>query len=227
MPHRPLTSAGGHRPQTATALPGQSQGFDRDPQYTYSIDEEDEDDESDAEDLFAFLPPSTADQEKQRQEHTDSQLADSPARHQPDADGMFAVSLPSSHTSPISPPPPTYDPNTRYPISGPSGIHLPISPLPVESPPSTGSQQPHSSSDGAYQMRRVKPSSTRSGSTGNIRSRTSGVSSREVHVALPSPLQKSIEERSSGGKRKSMTTVDTNSFTPSMLEQDSREGSVK
>lgn len=234
MPSRPLSSAGGHRPQTASGLAqplaNQStavEGFDHEPQYTYSIDEDDEEEESDAEDLFAFLPPSTADQEKQRQEHTDSQLADT-SKHQPDTDGMFAVSLPSSYASPISPPPPIYDRNTRYPVSGPSGIQLPISPFPVESPPSTGSQQQHSSSDGAYQMRRVKPPTTHSGSTEIARSRTSGTSSRQVHVALPSPLEKSSEDRSSrAGKRKSMTTVDTNSFTPSMLEQDSREGSVK
>jgi hypothetical protein len=176
--------------------------------------------------LFAFLPPSTADQEKQHQEHTKSQLADT-SKLQPDTDGMFAVSLPSSQVSPISPLPPIYDPNTRYPISGPSGFHLPISPLPVESPPSTGSQQLHSSNDGTYQMRRVTSPTTHSGSTEYPRSRTSGVSSREVHVALPSPLVKSIQGSSRGGKRKSVTTVDTSSFTPSMLEQDSREGSVK
>ena len=239
MPHRPLSSAGEHRPQTASGLhpiANQSipvEGFDHDPQYTYSIEEDEEDEESDAEDLFAFLPPSTADQEQQYQQHTNSQLANSP-KHQFNTEGMFAVSLPPSQASPISPPPPIFDPSARYRADsavGPSGIHLPLSPLPVESPPSTGSQQHHQNTDGAYQMRRVKQPTTHSASAENRPSRTSAISSREVHVALPSPLRKSVEEESThGGKHRSMTTADTYSgasFTPSMLEQDSREGSVK
>ena len=233
MPHRPQSSAGDSRPYTAggfrppTANPSiPDESFHHNPQYTYSIEEEEEDDESDAEDLFAFLPPSTADQEKQRQEHTDSQQPDKP-KFKPDNDQPFAVSLPPAQTLPMSPPP-AFDPFARYPADsgvGPSIAHSPLSRLPVESPPSTGSQdQP---SDGAYQMSRFNPPTAHSASTGTRPSRTSGISSREVHVSLPSPLEKSIEEGSTRDKHRTSTIADTSSLTPSMMEQDSREGSVK
>jgi hypothetical protein len=240
MPRRPLSSAGDARPQTSSGFPppgaGQSipaGGLDRDPQYTNSIEEEEEEEESDAEDLFAFLPPSTADQEKQFQEHTESQQADTPKQN-PDPDEMFAVSVPSLQQASISPPPPIYDPSARYPADsdvGPSGTRPPLSRLPVESPPSTGSQ--HLPTDGAYPMRRVNQplAQPHSASTGTRPSRTSGVSSREVHVRLPSPLEKSIDEAfSHRDKHRSSTTADTLSgvsVTPSMMEQDSRDGSVK
>ena len=239
MPLRPHSSAGDSRPQTSTGFPSQSMppgGFDRDPQYTYSIDEdeEEEEEESDAEDLFAFLPPSTADQEKQHQEHTDSQQADDP-NHQPDYTELFAATLPPPQGLPISPPPPAFDPYARYPADsaiGPSGPHPPLSHLPVESPPSTGSQPQPQSADGTYQMHRMNSSTIRhSASTGTRPSRTSGISSREVHISLPSPLEKSVEEEfKSPGKHRSSTLADTLSgvsLTPSMMEQDSRDGSVK
>jgi hypothetical protein len=233
MARRPLSSAGESRPQTAggfasAAIPSMpTGGFDRDPQYTYSIEEEEEEEESDAEDLFAFLPPSTADQEKQHQEHTDGQPED-----QRDYSDLFAASLPHPQTPPIYPPPPTFDPNARYPAdsyAGPSGILPPISHIPVESPPSTGSQQPSTVTDGTYQMHRVDPGTTQSVSSGTRLARSSGIGSREVHVALPTPVEKSLEGFSSLGKHRSSTTADTMSasLTPSMLEQDSRDGSVK
>jgi hypothetical protein len=177
--------------------------------------------------LFAFLPPSTADQEKQRQEHTNSQQSHEP-KHQLDSDQPFAVSLPPPQAFPISPPP-TFDPFARYPADsaiGPSGTLSPLSRLPVESPPSTGSQ--YQAPDGAYPMHRVKSPTTHSTSTGTRPSRTSGVSSREVHVALPSPLDRSIGDGSMHDKHRSSTIADTASgasLTPSMMEEDSREGS--
>lgn len=232
MSLRPETSAGDARPQTSSGFPPTATGggFDYDPQYTYSIEEEEEDDESEAEDLFAFLPPSTADQEKQHQEHTDSQQATDPAKVQPDYEELFAASLPPPQELPI-PPPPALDPYARYPVDstiGPSTAHSPVSRLPVESPPSTGTgSQPHAL-DGAYPMHRMSHPPTHSVST---RTRTSGVSSREVHIELPAPLETSIDTGfTSPGKHRSSTIADTTSaasLTPSMLEQDSRDGSVK
>lgn len=242
MPRRPTSSAGSSRPYTAgafrptTANQSFAPGFDHDPQYAYDIDEEEEEEEeSDTEDLFAFLPPSTADQEQQRQEHTESQaqLHDPDLkRHEPDFDQLFAASVPYATASgsaaipPITPLQPTYDPYARFPAGAtvsPSTSHIP----PPQSPPSTSSV----SRDDPYQMRRVNATHTASSGT-----RQSGVSSREVHVALPGQLEKSIEEgygvRPPHGKHRSSTgmtgdTMSGMSLSPSMLDDDSREGSVK
>lgn len=246
MPRRPTSSAGSSRPYTAggfrppTANQSFAPGFDHDPQYAYDIDEEEEEEEeSDAEDLFAFLPPSTADQEQQRQEHTQSQAQSHDPdlkHHEPDFDQMFAASVPyatapgSAAIPPIAPLQPTYDPYARYPADaavGPSTSHIPFNLPPPQSPPSTGSV----SRDDPYQMRRVNPTNTASTGT-----RQSGVSSREVHVALPGQLEKSIEEgygvRPAHGKHRSSTamtgdTLSGMSLSPSMMDMESREGSVK
>ncbi|KAJ7772001.1 OPT oligopeptide transporter protein-domain-containing protein [Mycena maculata] len=50
-----------------TAATPSSQGDDRPARYTFEDDEDDEDDESSAEDVFAFLPPNTADQEQRHE----------------------------------------------------------------------------------------------------------------------------------------------------------------
>lgn len=230
MPRRPPSSADSSRPYTAGGFRPSNAvaagGFDRDPQYTYSIDEEEEEEESDAEDLFAFLPPSTADQEQQYQQHTQSQLISSPGR-QADLDQMFSVSVPPSDAAYISPPPPTFDPYARYPGDSAMGSSNPHSPYhsqpPVESPPSTDSQQ--HGADNPYQMRRFNR-------TASSATRASGVNSREVHVALPSTFHRRFEEedgaRSHGKQRSSITdTRRGTSMTPSMMEEDSQDGSVK
>ena len=165
MPLRPPSSAGrpsSARPSTAHTGPASPFYYDRDPQYTYDydIDEEDEDDdESDAGDVFAFGPPPTA-------------------------------------TSPITPPPPTFDPSSfdrTGPVPGPSQQQQPhprhTYPLsPVESPPSTDSQTQHELDEG-YRLRRLAPATAGSTPTTNNTGRFTGVSSaissREVHVSLP------------------------------------------
>ena len=247
MPRRPTSSAASSRPHTAgafrptTANQSFVPGFDHDPQYAYDIDEEEEEEEeeSDAEDLFAFLPPSTADQEQQRQDHTKSQAEfhdPDLTHHQPNFDQMFAASVPYGSTPgsaaipPITPLQPAYDPYARYPADttvGPSTLHFPLNLPPPQSPPSTGSV----SRDDPYQMRRMNATNTASSDT-----RRSGLNSREVHVALPGQLGKSIEEgyevRPFNGKHRSSTAMTSDtlsgmSLSPSMMDIESREGSVK
>lgn len=232
MSGRPTSSAGGSRPFTASAFrspsarPLTSAGaFDRDHQYTYdnAYIEEEEEEESDTEDLFAFLPPSTADQQRDAEKQRALDL--SPA---PDYNHVFTNAVPSD-IPPLAFPSPTFDPYARFPseAAGPSRpFPVPVSQIPVESPPSTASN--HGASD-PYRMRRL--SAARTGTTGTHPSRTSALSSREIPVSLPSsPPEKQVKEDLRYQKIRhpsSMGDSTTLSITPSMLEQDSRDGSIK
>ncbi|KAG2358089.1 hypothetical protein BDR07DRAFT_1489857 [Suillus spraguei] len=100
MSGRPTSSAGGSRPFTASAFrtssarpPTSAGAFDRDHQYTYdnAYIEEEEEEESDTEDLFAFLPPSTADQERDLEKQRAADLS----RISPDYANVFANAVPS------------------------------------------------------------------------------------------------------------------------------------
>lgn len=207
---RPFTSSGrpqSGRPDTSYTSPDYDY---RDQQYTafsqeYSLDEEDE--ESEAEDVFAFGPPATA--------NKDSQASSDAPDH-----------------SPVTQPPPTYDPHggfATYNAAGPSSLHprhpYPLSPQ-VESPPSTDSQ----TTDDPYRMRRIvdtatTPSATtRSGTmhTGGRSAVSSAVSSREVHISLPR-AQDRIEEEQAEDPQKSRPPSSATSF-PSL---DSAAASIK
>lgn len=202
---RPYTSSG-EPPRPTTSGPGYPDFFDRDQQYTansqdQSIDEEDE--ESDDEDVFAFGPPGTADQEA----HTNTST----------------VSPTASPT--VSFPPPTFDPASpyfAYNTAGPSSLHsrhpYPMSPQ-VETPPSTDSQ----SGDDPYRMRRIgqtvsTPATTHTGKSGV----SSAVSSREVRVSLPRTKDR-IEEDSGEDPQKARPPSSATSF-PSL---DSAAASIK
>lgn len=168
---RPHTSSGSGlaRPTTAAYYPDT---YDRDQQYTYSQDystEEEEGEESEAEDVFAFGPPATAD---------------------------GAPSTASAPQQLISQPSPVYDPSSTYStfahnVAGPSSLHTrhtyPQSPV-METPPSTNSQ--------AGDVRRVFAGDHLE-SVGRGRNQksamSSAVSSREVHISLP-PTRDQIEE---------------------------------
>lgn len=212
---RPFTSSG--RPTSArptTSRAGYPDHFDRDQQYTaysqdYSIDEEDE--ESEAEDVFAFGPPGTADSEP----HAVSTTVPPSLVHQP-----------------VSFPPPTFDPHAAYPsftMAGPSSLHTrhpyPMSPQ-VETPPSTDSQ----TSDDPYRLRRMVPTTstptttTRTGTahTGRRSAVSSAVSSREVHISLPR-VKDRIEEEQPDDPQKSRPPSSVTSF-PSL---DSAADSIK
>jgi hypothetical protein len=76
----------------STAATPYNQDDDRPAQYTFSDDQDDDDDESSAEDVFAFLPPSTA---------------DGPPQHE---------------YPPLEYPAPVYDPSTPLRVSLPSTV---------------------------------------------------------------------------------------------------------
>ncbi|KIJ66008.1 hypothetical protein HYDPIDRAFT_110132 [Hydnomerulius pinastri MD-312] len=236
MSRRPTSSAGGSRPFTSSAFrppsarpPTSGGAFDREHQYSYDNTYfEEEEEESDTDDLFAFLPPSTADQQRDYEKQHPQELLS----HAPAYDQVFANAVPPNEP-PVAYPPPTFDPYARFPAdaAGPSSLFTPpVSHVPVDSPPSTASQQ--AASD-PYRMRRL--STARTGTTDTRPSRTSAISSREIHVNLPSsPPEKTIEvdmPESSRRKRHPSSTIGgdtaTLDLTPSMMEQDSRDGSIK
>ena len=143
-----------------------------------------------------------------------------------DAGDVFAFGPPPTAASPITPPPPTFDPTNVDrvgPIPGPSQTQLyhrrpyPLSPLsPVESPPSTDSQNQQGSED-AYRLRRLPPTSpsTPTTGTGRFTGVSSAISSREVHVALPKGA--STEGK---GKERPPSTARSASF-PSVADSSS------
>lgn len=204
---RPYTASG--RPHTARPSTASEHGpyFDYQPQYTpysqeYSIEEEEEeDDESEAEDVFAFGPPSTAD-----------------AAPRPSSPSTAPLASPT-----VSFPPATFDPHAPYPsynAAGPSSLHTrhpyPTSPQ-VESPPSTESNP----TDDPYRLRNlVHPetsptATTRTSRTGTVQTGRSGVSSavssREVHVSLPRAKDR-IEEEQLDDPQKSRPPSSVTSF---------------
>ena len=207
---RPFTSSGSDsaRPNTSHNRPDYY--FYRDQQDTvysqdYTIDEEDE--ESEAEDVFAFGPPATADS---------------------DAMPGSAVPLHSEVVQPL----PTYDPHggfNAYNVAGPSSLHprhpYPLSPQ-VESPPSTDSQ----AGDDPYRMRRIPDTAitpttvTRTGTThtGGRSAVSSAVSSREVHISLPRTKDR-IEEEQAEDPQKSRPP----SSATSLPSSDSAAASIK
>lgn len=227
MARRPSSSAGASRPLTSSGTRQHPSPGAFDPaQYPHDTTyvEEAEDEESDAEDLFAFLPPSTADQQSDAQKLRTQDLLHSAPQYPHFAHNADPPS--------VAYPSPTFDPYARFPadIAGPSSLFSPPpSNVPVDSPPSTISQ--HAGSD-PYRMRRL---STARPTTSETRpSRTSAISSRGVHVDLPSsspekmydldPTQSSRRKRILSSTIADDTTLD---FTPSMLEEDSRDGSIK
>ena len=173
MAARPATSHFA-RPTTAGPLDPSMDSesyLDRDPQYTFSQEysQEDQDDESDDEDVFAFLPPSTA-----QDEQTPSfppPVHSHPLSQPPFPEPSFPQEyLPASLSSPASPPPPfspapdsliypppSFDPNAlerRIPQAGPSttSVHFIGA---VESPPSTSEpRDSYSSADDAFRLRK-------------------------------------------------------------------------
>jgi len=233
MSDRPTTSAGGRRPPTASASAAHSSSLPRTPPGAfdhgrhYSYDNafiEEEEEESDAEDLFAFLPPSTADQQRE----LEKQRAQEHFRHPSDYSNIFANAFPPP-SGPPAYPAPVFHSHSRFPsdAAGPSSLFQPpISSMPVESPPSTASQQ---GANDHYRMQRLGTART-----GTAETRPSITSIREIHVNLPPSIQeKDINMRypdSLQRKRHPSSTIAdtaTLSLTPSMLEQDSRDGSIK
>jgi len=180
MSDRPTTSAGGRHPPTASASAAHSSSppgaFDHGRHYSYDnafIEEEEE--ESDAEDLFPFLPLSTADQQRE----LEKQRAQEHFRHPSDYPNIFANALPPPSGLPAYPAP-VFHSHSRFPsdTAGPSSLfQLPISNLPVESPPSTASQQ---GANDPYRIQRLGTAHT-----GTAETWPSITSIREIHDNLP------------------------------------------
>lgn len=141
---RPTTSRRGIDPPTDTYS-------DRDPQYTYSQEYTiEEDEESEDEDVFAFLPPSTAEHSPpiQLPTHLASLSHPPPPPHEYpqyfSANDASPTSPPppfSAFASPLAYPPPTFIPPTpthNIPQAGPSttSVHF-VGTVDSPSPPST------------------------------------------------------------------------------------------
>lgn len=230
-PDRPSTA----RPSTSGAY------FDRDPQYTfsqeYAVDDE-EDDESDAEDVFAFCPPPTAQQ--QLEQFPPAQYAEVPFLSPGFADSPGPRSVPVTST-PISIPPPTFDPYNKAapyspsfpgPVPGPSTLHSrhPYPMSPVETPPSTES---NGDEGDAYRLRRLSqaPASPLAGisqGTGKFSGISSALSSRGAHISLSDTKEKYRESLASKPKLQALPSTPGSIISyGSMMEVDSQEGSVK
>lgn len=177
MSHARPTTSYSSRPYTS-ATQSDLYTDERDMQYTYSheqdysIDEEDEDESSD-DDVFAFVPPSTAD----GQAHAEQNYQPSPTSAAPLHPNQLVQA-----TSDIQYPPPTFDPYSPRAYyadhgAGPSSAKIPLSPPPplpqVESPspPPSSNSLVHGDETG-YRMRPVTSASSKT-------------SARQVMVALP------------------------------------------
>ncbi|TCD66757.1 hypothetical protein EIP91_000998 [Steccherinum ochraceum] len=209
-----------------TARPDSSDGYfdEHGPQYTYSQEYDDiyeeEEEESDAEDVFAFARPPTGTSANVKSVNSHSSVPQAPVASPP----------------PLAYPPRTFDPaspqiphDTNYPTAGPSTIHprhaYPYPQSPVESPPSTTSQP----DDDPYRMRRIGPpaSSRGSNTTGRRSGVSSAISSREVHVSLPTTREAIDEELATDTKDGAGQKTRPPSSSTSFPTMDSREGSIK
>jgi len=179
MAARPSTSRGGFDPVTDTRL---------DPTYSqeYSVEE---DDESDDEDVFAFRPPSTAEQSSPPQPPSHSHVTplSPPLPHE------YPQYFPTSVPSPISPPPfssfaeplvyssPTFissTPTHNIPEAGPSttSVHF-VGKVDTPSPPSTtehGDSHSLSNEDG-FRLRKLGNLPTSPSATSGFTSTSSQV----------------------------------------------------
>lgn len=237
--NRPTTAASGARPYTSSGARPITAAHERD-QFGSTYDLEEEYEESDDEDVFAFLPPSTADQEQEHQSQFSQghvQLKDDhshytsqPVYGEGPADSLFANSISSLEQS-IPFPEPTFDPYARFPAgsqspmgAGPSTPHFQYFQPPPQSPPSTESNN----HDDPYRMQRM------SRAPPTAVSQVPTVDSREVRISLPSQAESILgdEKDPESGmirqKRHPSSLAESLSLSQSVLDDDeSREGSIK
>ncbi|KAI0050840.1 OPT-domain-containing protein [Auriscalpium vulgare] len=242
MAERPTTSSSS-RPYTSAGAPSDNY-FPREPQYTYSQDSyiEEEDENSDDGDVFAFLPPSTADAQAALPTQAVISPAPPPAQLAPPPPQPHHGYIPTSLTSPLSPPPPfspltsdvpypspTFDPgapHAYFPEAGSSksqnpSVRVPISGT-VESPepPSTDSQAGTIDRDDGFRLRRLTATASTAQSA---LSPSTGVSTREVHIAF---RDKDLARMASAseGKRRGSALSDASS---AMGDADADSQSIK
>ena len=176
--HRPTTSRPDHDPTTDTYL-------DRDPQFTYSQDYSfEEDDESEDEDVFAFLPPSTAEQPPPPEPL--SYITTLPQPQPPPHEYPQHFPSPTSPPPPFSSfanslvyPPPTFIPPTpthNIPEAGPSttSVHF-VGTVDSPSPPSTTEHHDSLSVEGGFRLRRLRDLPTSLSATSGFTSPSSQI----------------------------------------------------
>ena len=203
MPRRPPSSAGTSRPYTSGGPTYDS----RDPQYTYghtyAVEEEEEDSED--EDVFAFLPPSTPDNQQQHDYPLDPPH----------------ISFPS----------PTFDPYARYPAGSAIGPSAQYILPPPQSPPSTttDSNTHNDTHDDQFRLRRMNSVTLASRGAATAESREVRVSlpgSGGGRIHTSEDVEAGLRRRS---KQPESSIAESLSITPSMIDDDetSREGSTK
>ena len=242
---RPQTAASA-RPGTSSGARPTTAGFDW-AQYPPNHDlPEEEYEESDDEDVFAYLPPTTADQEEQARQKEgthDSQhlspdslngdyLSASTSNPWIPNEPIFANSVPDQ--PPIDYPSPTFDPYARYPAdsfssqgAGPSTFNFNYILPPPQSPPSTDS---NTQGDDPYRLRRLNTAATTTLSHGP----TTADSHDVVRISLPGDGYEtpgSEKDPEAGRRRKSKrdpsSLTDTLSINQSMIDDDASGNSIK
>lgn len=217
---RPQTSS--HRPTTSGGYCSTSQGTG----YTYSNDYSiEEEDESEDEDVFAYVPPTTADQ----QAGAPPPILQSPSSPPNDPAEPRHVTFPAPVFDPSSPPPGSGQPGTNA-LSNLLLLHQQaLNPPPtgvVETPPSTDSQD---AVDDPYRLRRIVPQTPLS-IDGNSLSQyeSTKVSSRRGDFSLRSGKEKmregELSYRTSTGKSHSISGLESSA---SMVDSESRTESIK
>ena len=230
MQGRELSTAdASSRPQTSSQRPTTSGGYYSTSQgtgYTYSNDYSiEEEEESEDEDVFAYVPPTTADQ----QPGVPSSILQSPAGPPNDSVEPRHVTFPARTFDPSSP---SHD-SGRSSSNALSNLLLlhqqALNPPPtsvVETPPSTGSQH---AADDPYRLRRLEPQTPFSIDGHSLSQyESTKVSSRRGGYSLTSGKEKMREEEpnygTSSGKSHSISGLDS---TPSIIDTESRTESIK
>lgn len=217
---RPQTSS--HRPTTSGGYYSTSQGTG----YTYSNDYSiEEEDESEDEDVFAYVPPTTADQ----QAGALPPILQSPASPPNDPAESRHVTFPAPVFDPASPPQPSGQSNPNA-LSNLLLLHQQaLNPPPtgvVETPPSTDSQH---AVDDPYRLRRIEPQTPFSIDGQSLSQyESTKVSSRRGDFSLTSVKEKMREGEptygTSSGKSRSMSGLES---SPSIIDSESRTPSIK
>ena len=228
MQGRELSTAdSSSRPETSSQRPttggyySTSQGTGHTYSNDFSIEEEDE---SEDEDVFAYVPPTTADQ----QAGAPFSILQSPSSPPRDPAQPRHVTFPAPVFDPASPPHDSGHASSNA-LSNLLLLHQQaLNPPPtgvVETPPSTDSQH---AVDDPYRLRRIEPQSPLSIDGQSLSQyESTKVSSRRGDFSLTSGKEKMRGEPdygTSSGKSHSMSGLES---APSMVDSESRTESIK
>lgn len=230
MQGRELSTAdASSRPETSSQRPTTSGGYYSTSQgtgYTYSNDYSiEEEEESEDEDVFAYVPPTTAD----LQAGALPPILQSPASPPNDAAEPRHVTFPAPVFDPSSPPQPSGQTNPNA-LSNLLLLHQQaLNPPPtgiVDTPPSTDSQD---AVDDPYRLRRIVPQTPLSVDGQSLSQyESTKVSSRRGNLSLTSGQEKTRDGEpsygTSSGKSHSMSVLES---SPSVIDSESRAESIK